>query len=154
MLPSSRFKKAPGLYGIDATVNASKSGATAWIDTEGFGLDLPLVYDRPIVVDRIKGQLKASWQKDLLLLHDGVLMAETDIHPAAVRFAMDIPLNAVAAKETPVAMYLDVAFSGAPLAVRNNYIPKKIPSSSRSVAPVCIACGRCRTGHFSLARTF
>ena len=123
------FKKAPGLYGIDATVNASKSGATAWIDTEGFGLDLPLVYDRPIVVDRIKGQLKASWQKDLLLLHDGVLMAETDIHPAAVRFAMDIPLNAVAAKETPVAMYLDVAFSGAPLAVRNNYIPKKIPSA-------------------------
>ena len=121
------FKKAPGLYGIDATVNASQSGATAWIATEGFGLDLPLVYDRPILVDRVEGQLKASWQRDMLLLHDGVLVAETDTHPAAVQFAMDIPLNAVAAEEAPVAMYLDVAFSGAPLAVRNNYIPKKIP---------------------------
>ena len=121
------FEKVPGLYGIDATIEANQDVARAWIDTENFTLDLPLVYDQPIEVRRIEGWLDATWRKNFLRLHNGVLRADTDEHPAKVLFGMDIPLNREFAAEVPVAMYLDVAFADAPLAVRNHYIPNKLP---------------------------
>lgn len=123
------FKKVPGLYGIDATIEANQDIARAWIDTENFTLDLPLVYDQPIEVRRIEGWLDATWRTNFLRLHNGVLRADTDEHPAQVLFGMDIPLNKEFAAEVPVAMYLDVAFADAPLAVRNHYIPKKLPNA-------------------------
>ena len=121
------FEKVPGLYGIDATIEANQDVARAWIDTENFTLDLPLVYDQPIEVRRIEGWLDATWRENFLRLNNGVLRADTDEHPAQVLFGMDIPLNKEYAAEVPVAMYLDVAFSEAPLAVRDHYIPNKLP---------------------------
>ena len=121
------FKKVPGLYGIDATIEANQDLARAWINTENFTLDLPLVYNQPIEIRRIEGWLDATWRENFLRLQNGVLKADTDEHPAQVLFGMDIPLNKEYAAEVPVAMYLDVAFADAPLAVRNHYIPNKLP---------------------------
>ena len=142
------YKKVPGLYGIDATVEANQGAARAWVDTEDFTLDLPLVYDQPIEIKRIEGWLDATWSKNFLRLHNGVLMADTDEHPAQVLFGIDIPLNKEYAAESPVAMYLDVSFKGAPLAVRDLYIPKKLPDALDLWLDSALLQGIAQTGLF------
>ncbi|MEL0191487.1 MAG: DUF3971 domain-containing protein [Halieaceae bacterium] len=142
------YKKVPGLYGIDATVEANQDAARAWIDTEDFTLDLPLVYDQPIEIKRIEGWLDATWSKNFLRLHNGVLMADTDEHPAQVLFGIDIPLNKDYAAESPVAMYLDVGFEEAPVSVRDFYIPNKVPEALDLWLDSALLQGIAKTGLF------
>ncbi len=61
-------------------------------------------------------------------LRGGVLRTQAAEHNANVLFGMDIPLNAQARTQVPLAMYLDVGATGADIAIRDKYIPKTIPS--------------------------
>lgn len=120
------YRNVPGLMGIDAILEANNAGAVAWIDTEDFVLDLPRVYDQPLIFGSVKGALKGRWTRDVLWLEDGVLTAEMPEHNANILFGIDIPLNAEARTKVPLAMYLDVMASGADVAVRHRYIPKTV----------------------------
>ena len=142
------YKKVPGLYGIDATIEANQDVARAWIDTENFALDLPLVYDGPIEIQHMEGWLEATWRENFLRLQNGVINADTDDHPAKVLFGMDIPLNQKYAEEVPVAMYLDVAFLEAPISVKDKYIPRKLPASLDQWLDSARLKGEVKTGIF------
>lgn len=123
---TSPYKGMPGLMGIDAIIEADDSGAVAWINTEDFKLDLPRVYEQPLAFSGVEGVLKGRWTRDVLWLEGGVLQAQAAEHSATVLFGMDIPLNAQARADVPLAMYLDVSATGADIAVRDHYIPKTI----------------------------
>ena len=120
-------KKVPGLLGMDGTVVASETGATAWIDTTDFTLDLPFVYRNPIMLNTVRGQLSARWDSDTLQLYNGILQGEHSNHLAKVLFGMDIPLKPGTGLGLPLAMYLDVGVPAATTAARHLYIPYKIP---------------------------
>lgn len=125
---TSAFNKVPGLKGIDAIVEADNTGAMAWINTENFQLDLPRVYEQPLIFSRVEGVLEGRWTRDVLWLEGGVLRTQAAEHNANVLFGMDIPLNSQARTQVPLAMYLDVGATGADIAIRDKYIPKTIPS--------------------------
>ena len=55
------FRKMPGLSGIDASITASEDGARAWVVTNDFGLQLPNVYEAPIELEKVTGQLAGRW---------------------------------------------------------------------------------------------
>ena len=119
------FRKVPGLRGIDAAIAASESGAKAWIDTRDFELELPEVYHAPIALNRVVGVLSGRWQRDALFLEDGLLLARASQHDASVLFEIDIPLQRPASVE--LHMRLAAAVAEAPLAIRNHYIPHRMP---------------------------
>ena len=121
-------KKIPGLLGMDGTVVATHMGATAWLDTQNFVLDLPKAYQKPIEFTQVLGRLSASWDADTLFLRDGVFKGEQADHQARALFGMTIPLVPQAAKGPPLAMYLDVGVPVAGVEVRQNYIPYRIPN--------------------------
>lgn len=120
-------KKLPGLLGLDGTVVANQRGATAWINTRNFTLDLPKVYRKPIEFTQVLGQLSARWDADTLYLHRGIFDGEHEEHHASALFGMAIPLVPNAAQGPPLAMYLDVGVPAASVDVRQNYIPYRIP---------------------------
>lgn len=122
----------PGLLGMDATIEATEAGATAWIDTEGFTLDLPKVYSDPIRFQRVLGRLSASWSPEMLYLHSGVLRAEHDQHDAQVLFGMDIPVDRSSPDAKPLSMQLDVGVAGADTALWQVYVPYRIPANLSS----------------------
>jgi len=121
------YKRVPGLSGIDAMIDANDTGALAWINTEDFTLDLPRFYDQSLAFNRVEGVLKGRWTRNVLWLEEGVLEAQAPEHSATVLLGMDIPLNAQARAEVPLALYLDVGATGADIAIRNNYLPKTLP---------------------------
>ena len=120
-------KKIPGLLGIDGTVVATEKGATAWLDTRDFVLDLPKVYQEPIELTRVLGRLSASWDANTLYLFDGVFSGEQEDHDAHALFGMAIPLIPSAGQGPPLAMYLDVGVPTAAIDVHKKYIPYRIP---------------------------
>lgn len=119
--------KVPGLLGMDGTVVASEAGATAWIQTQDFTLDLPRVYSAPIELDTVMGRLSARWDGGVLRLYDGILQAGHATHDANVLFGIDVPLTPAQKAASPVAMYLDVGVPAASISARHHYVPYKVP---------------------------
>lgn len=117
----------PGLLGMDATIEGTQAGATAWIDTEDFTLDLPKVYSDPIRFQRVLGRLSAAWSPAMLYLHSGVLRAEHEKHDAQVLLGMDIPVDRASADAEPLSMQLDVGVAQADTALWQVYVPYRIP---------------------------
>ncbi|MDG2460144.1 MAG: AsmA-like C-terminal region-containing protein [Luminiphilus sp.] len=124
-ITTAPYRGVPGLAGIDAYLSASETGAQAWIDTDDFTLSLPKVYQRPIHIQKVTGQLAGRWQRDGMFLEDGLLLARAADHDATVQFEIDIPFSA--SSSIARKMRLAVAMTGAPIAVRNNYIPHRLP---------------------------
>ena len=122
------FRAVPGLIGVDASITASDSGATAWIRTADFTLDLPRVYDNPIQLDQVLGRLIGRWQHDALFLERGLLLASAKNHDATVQFGIDIPLNR--ASSVSREMRLAVAVRDAPVSIRSSYIPRRLPTAT------------------------
>ena len=122
------FRKVPGLVGINATITATETGAQAWIRATDFELELPRVYREPIVLPSVTGTLAGRWKRDALFLEHGLFLAEAPAHAAKVQFAMDIPLSKASA--TPLAMRLSAALVDAPLAIRDAYVPYRMPERS------------------------
>ena len=123
------FLRAPGLGGIDATIEASANGAIAWIDTEAFSFELPAVFPAAIPFERVLGQLHASWKHDALFLDRGRLLAEADDHRALVELNMDIALNKASPTAPITTMNLAVGFDDMPIAARARYTPTRLPAS-------------------------
>ena len=117
------YEGVPGLYGIDAVVEASEQGAMAYIDTKGFGLDLPRVYDQPIELPVVRGTLAARWREDALFLESGVLTGSAIDHDATVLFGIDIPFTDEASDIDPLSMQLSVGVKEVPVAARSRYVP-------------------------------
>ena len=120
-------KNIPGLLGMDGTVVASEAGATAWIETRDFTLDLPRVYRAPIELETVRGRLSARWDGGVLRLYDGMLQAGHETHDANVLFGIDVPLTPAQKTASPLTMYLDVGVPAASIATRQHYVPYKIP---------------------------
>lgn len=117
------YEGVPGLYGIDATLEATEAGAVAWIDTENFTLDLPRVYRAPITLPRLQGRLHGRWGRDFLVLEHGVLAADAGDHTAMAMFGIDIPFTAETAQTLPLVMTLSVGLDSANVGIRDRYIP-------------------------------
>ncbi len=137
-LTTRAFKGVPGLGGIDASFEADHNGATAWIDTRDFSLDIPRAYQQPLLFRSVRGRLSAHWSASLLTLEQGLLTVTANDHDAMVQFAMDIPLrrsldtDTDTDTDTELAMYLSVGFGAAPLTIRDRYLPLKVsPTLSR-----------------------
>lgn len=131
-LTTRAFKGVPGLGGIDASFEADHNGATAWIDTQDFSLDIPRIYQHSLLFRTVRGRLSAHWNAGLLTLEQGLLTAAADDHDAMVQFAMDIPLQRRLERDTELAMYLSVGFGAAPLTIRDRYLPLTVsPTLSR-----------------------
>ena len=135
-------KKVPALLGMDGTVVASRDGATAWIDTQAFTLDLPEVYRQGITLNSVLGQLSARWDREALYLYDGVLQGEHDSHDAKVLFGIDIPLKPGSGIGPPLAMYLDVGVPSATTAARHLYVPFRIPRPLKNWLDTAIGKGQ------------
>ena len=120
-------KKVPGLLGMDGTVVANHMGATAWLDTNDFALDLPQVYRAPIEFKQVLGQLSARWDSNTLYLYRGIFDGEHESHRANALFGMVIPWVPNSQAGPPLAMYLDVGVPEAAVDVRRNYVPYRIP---------------------------
>ncbi len=125
-LTTQPVQGVPGLGGIDASFEADHNGATAWIDTRDFSLDIPRTYTKPLLFPSVQGRLSAHWDAHLLTLEKGILKVSADDHDAMVQFAMDIPLRRDLDRETELAMYLSVGFDTAPLTIRHRYLPSSI----------------------------
>ena len=123
------FLRAPGLGGIDATIEASANGAIAWIDTEAFSFELPAVFPAAIPFERVLGQLHASWKHDALFLDQGRLLAEAGDHRALVELNMDIALNKASPTAPITTMNLAVGFDDMPVAARTRYTPSRLPAT-------------------------
>ena len=121
--------KIPGLDGIDATIEATEEGATAWIDTEDFSLTLPKVYTAPLEFPAVLGRLSASWTPAMLYLHDGVLRAVHSEHTAQILFGMNIPIDRNSPHVKPLSMHLDVGVPEADASLREVYVPYRIPKT-------------------------
>ena len=119
------FRKVPGLSGIDASITASEDGARAWIVTNDFGLQLPNVYEAPIELEKVTGQLAGRWRRGALFLEQGLFSASASDHDALVQFEIDIPLSKPAL--IPLEMRLAVAVNDAPVSARDAYIPYRLP---------------------------
>ena len=131
-LTTRAFKGVPGLGGIDASFEADHNGATAWIDTRDFSLDIPRTYQQPLLFQSVRGRLSAHWNSSLLTLEQGLLTVAAGDHDAMVQFAMDIPLQRNSDLDTELAMYLSVGFGAAPLTIRDRYLPVTVsPTLSR-----------------------
>ena len=131
-LTTRAFKGVPGLGGIDASFEADHKGATAWIDTRDFSLDIPRTYQQPLLFRSVRGRLSAHWSASLLTLEQGLLTVTANDHDAMVQFAMDIPLKRSLYPDTELAMYLSVGFGAAPLTIRDRYLPLTVsPPLSR-----------------------
>ena len=119
------FRKVPGLSGIDASITANQDGARAWVITRDFALVLPEVYEAPIQLEEVIGQLSGRWQRGALFLEQGVFAASASDHDARVQFEIDIPLSKPA--PIPLEMRLAAAVETAPVSARNVYIPYRLP---------------------------
>ncbi len=119
------YKGVPGLYGIDAYVEATDGGAQVWIDSDSLVLDLPKLYRVPLVFDRVRGILSAQWQADMLFLEEGLLKVEREAHNAIVQFGMAIPLQPQ--RKEALTLDLMVATGDADVSVRTDYIPYIVP---------------------------
>ena len=119
------FRKVPGLAGIDASITANEDGARAWVVADGFRLQLPNVYEAPIELESVTGQLAGRWQRGALFLERGLFSASASDHDALVQFEIDIPLSKPAV--TPLEMRLTAAVDSAPVSARNAYIPSRLP---------------------------
>ena len=117
------YKSAPGLYGIDATLEATHEGAIAWIDTVNFGLDLPKVYDKALMFETARGKLEGRWSTGALFLEGGVFDAVAETHSMRVLFGIDIPLSLQGQQESPLAMYLSAAVTDASEDLEARYVP-------------------------------
>ena len=124
-ITTAPYRNVPGLAGIDAYLSATERGAVAWIDTDNFSLSLPKVYDRPIQLQKVVGQLAGQWQPDGLFLKDGLFLARAAEYSASVQFEINIPFSASSSVDRE--MRLTAAMSEAPIAVRNDYIPHRVP---------------------------
>ena len=122
------FRKVPGLVGIDATIAATDRGAQAWIRATDFQIELPRVYREPIALPSVIGTLAGRWRRDALLLEQGLFLAQAPGHAAKVQFAIDIPLSK--ASSSPLAMRLSTAVMDAPIAIRDAYVPYRLPERS------------------------
>jgi len=122
------FRKAPGLVGIDATIAATDQGAQAWIRATDFQIELPRVYSAPIVLPSVTGTLAGRWRRDALFLEQGLFLAEAPGHAAKVQFAIDIPLSKVSS--SPLDMRFSAAVTDAPIAIRDAYVPYRLPERS------------------------
>ena len=119
------FRKVPGLAGIDASITASEDGARAWVVTNDFELQLPKVYEVPIELESVTGQLAGRWQRGALFLERGLFSASASDHDALVQVEIDIPLSKPAL--IPLAMRLAAAVDEAPVSARDAYIPYRLP---------------------------
>ena len=124
-ITTAPYRSVPGLAGIDAHLSATERGAVAWIDTDNLVLSLPKVYDRPIQLQKVVGQLAGQWQPDGLFLKDGLFLARATEYSATVQFEIDIPFSVSSSVDRE--MRLTAAISEAPIAVRNDYIPHRVP---------------------------
>ncbi|EED34130.1 hypothetical protein NOR51B_67 [Luminiphilus syltensis NOR5-1B] len=121
------YENVPGLSNISATLIGADSDIQAWIDSPGFVLELPQVYEQPLVFDRVTGRLAIRWDgADWLYLEDGLLNTSAPEHDARVQFGMDIPLKQGA---DPVAMNLTVAADSSSAMARDRYIPYTLNQS-------------------------
>ncbi len=142
------YLRAPGLGGIDATIEATADGAIAWIDTEQFSFDLPAVFPAAISFDRVLGQLEATWRSDALFLDKGRLLAEAMDHRALVELDMDISLNKASPTAPITTMNLAVGFGEMPIAARTRYTPTRLPPSLYQWLDDAIGYGRVNEGVF------
>ena len=118
----------PGLVGIEASIAANEEGATAWIDTKDFELVLPKVYREPIRLAAVMGTLEGRWQRDALFLEHGLLLGTARDHEAAVQFEIDIPFSKEAS--VPLEMRLAASVLDAPVAIRDAYVPYRMPATA------------------------
>ena len=121
---TAAFRNVPALEGIDAFLSGDESGATAWIVTHDFTIDLPKVYENPIEIAHVVGRLDGRWQRDALFLEEGLLLAEATSHEAVIQFEIDIPLSKPAS--IPLEMRLAAAVEDAPVSIRNTYVPYRL----------------------------
>ncbi len=142
------FQGVPGLAGIDATVEGDQGGATAWIATTDFALDLPRVYRDPIRFQEVRGQLSAHWRSDALFLERGLLHATDADHGAVVEFGIDIPLDSASEQAPDLAMDLSVGFGRAPVAIRDRYIPYIVDENLYDWLAGAIPAGEVASGAF------
>ena len=142
------FEGVPGLAGIDATVEGDQDGATAWIATTDFALDLPRVYRDPIRFQEVRGQLSAHWRSDALFLERGLLHATDTDHGAVIEFGIDIPLDSASAQAPDLAMNLSVGFGRAPVAIRDRYIPYIVDENLYDWLAGAIPAGEVASGAF------
>ena len=119
------FRKVPGLSGIDASIAATAAGAKAWIATRDFSLSLPQVYESPIYLETVFGELAGRWQRGALFLEEGLFLTSAPDHDGLVQFEIDIPLSKPAM--IPLEMRLAASVDNAPASVRNAYIPYRLP---------------------------
>ena len=120
------YGAVPGLYGIDATLEATHEGAVAWIDTVNFGLDLPKVYDKALMFETARGKLEGRWSEGALFLEGGVFDAVAETHSMRVLFGIDIPLSLQGQQESPLAMYLSAAVTDASEDLEARYVPTRL----------------------------
>ena len=142
------FEGVPGLAGIDATVEGDQDGATAWIATTDFALDLPRVYRDPIRFQEVRGQLSAHWRSDALFLERGLLHATDTDHGAVIEFGIDIPLDSASTQAPDLAMNLSVGFGRAPVAIRDRYIPYIVDENLYDWLAGAIPAGEVASGAF------
>ena len=140
------FRKVPGLVGIEASIAANEEGATAWIDTKDFELVLPKVYREPIRLTAVMGTLEGRWQRDALFLEHGLLLGTARDHEAAVQFEIDIPFSKEAS--VPLEMRLAASVLDAPVAIRDAYVPYRMPATAYSWLQQALPAGQIESGVF------
>ena len=72
--------------------------------------------------------MDGRWQRGALFLEKGLLLAEATDHDAVIQFEIDIPLSKPAA--IPLEMRLAAAVQNAPAAIRNAYVPYRMPPAA------------------------
>ena len=140
------YKKVPGFAGIDASLSASEVGATAWITTEDYALLLPKVYEEPIRMESVIGKLEGRWQPDTLFLENGLFLARATDHHATVQFEIDIPFSR--GSSVPLDMRLAASVKDAPVAIRNAYVPYRMPEPAYQWLQSALPEGRIEEGVF------
>lgn len=140
------YNKVPGLAGIDASLSASEEGATAWITTADYALLLPNVYEEPIRLESVIGKLEGRWQPDALFLENGLFLARAADHNPTVQFEIDIPFSS--GSTVPLEMRLAASVRDAPVAIRNAYVPYRMPEPAYRWLQGALPEGRIEEGIF------
>jgi uncharacterized protein YhdP len=117
------FRGAPGFSGIDAYLEIQPASAKAWLETQQVSLDLPQIYEAPLRIESLQGELSGRWNDATLWLSDGLFAAKTPQHDAYIQLGMEIPL--VRDGRVPT-MSLAIGAPEAPISIYQSYVPRVI----------------------------
>ena len=141
------WQGAPGGSGIDGFVSADKAGGTVLLASDGMQLDLPDVYDHPLLFTRAQAALHWRIDEAGVTVQSGPIKLQSpdEEGPAVALLALDLPHDR---EQHAASMTLLVGLQDSAARYRDKYLPIVLEPDLRDWLDAAIVDGTVRQGAF------